>query len=147
MYRTVREDSGAWSLLKYAAVLASETARSVVFTMCPKLLADCAGADGPCHTARITPKRSTTAIVSEAEFPVVAAACTSKLTSLAVNEVAPGGGCGKLSIVQVRPEPTSVVPPPLPLPLPVVPPPPHEAVAMQRKIHTAAHREFAGLES
>ena len=44
--RTVREESGAWSLLKNAAVRASETASSFASTWPPKFPVASAGADG-----------------------------------------------------------------------------------------------------
>ncbi len=46
MKRTVREESGAWSLLKKLAVRARATATSFVSAGAPKLAADVAGAEG-----------------------------------------------------------------------------------------------------
>ena len=47
MKRTVRDESGAWSLLKNAPVRASDTASSSGGTIAPKLPGTRAGADGP----------------------------------------------------------------------------------------------------
>ena len=59
--RTVREESGAWLLLKKAAVLARPTASSSAATTWPRFPMDVVGAPAVLNTARIFPARSATA--------------------------------------------------------------------------------------
>src|ERR1700722_1072793 len=80
MKRTVREESGASSSLKNAAVRANETAKSLEFTVLPKSPSAVWGAPGFWKTARIRPARSTTAMTSASDTDA-AAFCTRLCTS------------------------------------------------------------------
>src|SRR6476469_3730177 len=95
MKRTVREDRGAWSLLKNAAVRASDTASSSLSTMLPKFptVRDPRGALLAKKVSSTAPVRSTTAITS-AEFTELAACLTTVCTSSAVSweSTVAGGG-------------------------------------------------------
>jgi hypothetical protein len=93
MNRTVREESGAWSLLKKAAVRAKLTASSFAGTITPKFPADIVGAPVVLNTARMFPARSATAttigtFTDKTEF------CTTLVTSETVSGVAAGGSGG-----------------------------------------------------
>ena len=92
MKRTVRLDSGAWSLLKNAAVRASASARSSAPTVWPKLPAAVALVATPVvrNTARGIPVRSATAITSGVSTEA-AALITTVLTSAAVSGAGGGG--------------------------------------------------------
>ena len=68
---------------------------------------------GPSHTARIFPKRSTTAMAIVLESAVVAAVCTIAITSLCVRNAEPGGGCGNC-VPLLPPLPEEPLPPPHP---------------------------------
>src|SRR5882672_12556344 len=61
MKRTVREESGAWLLLKNAPVRANATATSFAFCSWPKFPAAVAGAFCVRNTPSTKPARSTTA--------------------------------------------------------------------------------------
>src|SRR5438445_2062542 len=91
MKRTVRLDSGAWSLLKKAAVRASATARSFASTVKPKFPVAVAGAFGLRKTAKTRPARSTTAMTIVSGSAASAPACTTFWTSVIVKA---GGGPG-----------------------------------------------------
>src|SRR5712692_6128120 len=106
--RTVREESGAWSLLKKAAVRASETASSLVSTSAPKLPVDIAGAAGLRNTARMRPARSTTAMTMVVESAASAPFCTNCCTSVEVSGA--GGGPGGAETPVVPPQPVSARP-------------------------------------
>src|ERR1700722_11087984 len=92
MNLTVREESGAWSLLKNAPVRARDTASSSEGMAVPKFPGTVAGAEGPLYTPSIRPRRSTTAIALESESAAVAAASTSICTSAWVKKAVAGGG-------------------------------------------------------
>lgn len=128
MYRTVRDDSGAWSLLKYAAVRASETAKSPVGTVEPKFPVEFTGMLGPSYTARMRPNRSTTAIAIVVVSAVAAAACTIMSTSAEVRKVLPGGGCGYCGSPDPEPPPELLE----------VPPPPQEENSKTSIAHNAS---------
>src|SRR5262249_30810488 len=98
--RTVREERGAWSLLKKEAVRARATASSVVATLAPKLPAAVAGAPVFWKTARIFPPRSVTAITTGTST-ATAAFCTIFCASAAVSRAA--GGEGGDGMVTLRP--------------------------------------------
>src|SRR5437868_13525562 len=86
MKRTVREDRGAWLLLKNAAVRAREIAKSLASTTAPKLPTEVVGAPGLRKSARMLPARSTTAITIGSDVEA-AALCTTAWTSLCDNAV------------------------------------------------------------
>src|SRR4029077_16856525 len=88
--RTVREESGAWSLLKKAAVRARPTANSSEGTTWPKLT-DVGGAPRVLNTARRLPARSATATTMGA-FADITAFCTTVVTSALVSGTAVEGG-------------------------------------------------------
>lgn len=95
MNRTVREESGAWSLLKKAAVRAKPTAKSRADIGWPRFVS-AVGAPGVSNMARIFPARSTTATTMGA-FTEVTAFCTMAVTSATLSWIAPdGGGSGEL---------------------------------------------------
>src|SRR5216683_1946526 len=98
MKRTVREESGAWSLLKKAAVRASDTASSLVSTCTPKFPIASVGAAGLRYTARMFPARSTTAMAIVLGSAACAAAWTSVVTSAAVRF-----GVGEGGVTDVKP--------------------------------------------
>src|ERR1700723_206520 len=104
--RTVRDESGAWSLLKKAPVRARFTASSSEGIAVPKFPGSIAGADIPLYTASTRPSRSTTAMTISSDCATVAAACTIIVTSAAVRLCVAGGGGGV----------TLPEPPPLQLP-------------------------------
>src|SRR4030095_9731090 len=83
---TVREDSGAASLLKKAPVRASPTAWSSAFTTALKLPVTVAGAPALRNTASGVPARSTTAITIVSRLIATAARCTALVTSAAVRQ-------------------------------------------------------------
>src|SRR5271156_2306199 len=91
MYRTVRDERGAWSLLKKAAVRAKPTASSVAATVLPKSPTAVVGAPGVSNTARIFPQRSTTATTMGASTASTAF-CTTMATSLDVSGTIAGAG-------------------------------------------------------
>ena len=93
MNRTVREERGAASLLKKAAVRANATASSSAGSTSPKFPVPVGGALGVSNTARTVPARSTTA-TTMGEFTDVTAFCTTFITSAALNGVGGGGGPG-----------------------------------------------------
>src|ERR1700684_2387670 len=95
MKRTVREESGAWSLRNKAAVRARLTASSSAGTVWPKFSIEAVGAPGVSNTARIFPARSATATTMGA-FTDVTAFWTTLVTSAMLSGVAAGGGSGKL---------------------------------------------------
>ena len=131
MNRTVREESGASSLLKKAPVRASATARSAVGIIAPKFPNDVGGADGPTYTARIRPMRSTTAMAMASDGAAVAAASTTICTSACDKVSVAGGGPGGNA---------TPTPPPL-LPLP---PPPH-APSIRQNATPRQTRRLIGL--
>src|SRR5208282_424072 len=111
MKRTVREESGAWSLLKNAAVRARATARSFALTMLPKFPVAMAGADGLRYTASGLPTRSTTAMIMVSSLAAWAAACTRLLTSdMARAGPGPGGGSGYATVPEGEPAGGSLPP-------------------------------------
>src|SRR6266540_3956756 len=89
MKRTVRDDSGAWLLLKKAPVRASETARSFAFTSTPKLPGAVAGAFGFRKTPSTLPSRSVTAMTMVVAGSAFAAVSMMSLTSPAVRNADP----------------------------------------------------------
>src|SRR5262249_31040892 len=97
--RTVREERGAWSLLKKEAVRARATASSVVATLAPKLPVAVAGAPVFWKTARIFPPRSVTATTTGIST-ATAAFCTTFCASAAVSRAAGGeGGDGMVTLL------------------------------------------------
>ena len=88
MKRTVREESGAWSLLKKAAVRAKPAARSSDEIVWPKFPIDVVGAPGVSNTARTFPARSATATTMGA-FTDRTAFCTTLVTSETLSGVSP----------------------------------------------------------
>src|SRR5580692_9638725 len=95
MNRTVREESGAWSLLKKAAVRANPTASSSDGTTKLKFPTDVVGAPGVLNTARIFPARSATATTMGA-FTDSTAFCTTVCTSETLSGVTVEGGSEEL---------------------------------------------------
>src|SRR5271155_1816436 len=91
MNRTVREESGAASLLKKAAVRAKAAASSSAGTMLPKFPNDVVGAWDVLNTARMFPARSATATTIGA-FTEFTALCTIVFTSDMLSGTACGGG-------------------------------------------------------
>src|ERR1039458_3842133 len=91
MNRTVREESGAWSLLKKAAVRANPTASSSAGTIWPKFPMEVVGAPGVSNTARIFPARSATATTMGA-FTDITAFCTTVVTSEMLSGVTGAAG-------------------------------------------------------
>src|SRR5665213_905123 len=104
MNRTVREDSGAWSLLKNAAVRARETARSFASTCALKFPATRVGADGLRYTPKTLPERSTTVITMVLGSAACAALCTSAETSAAVRLCTEAGGGADVSELVMLPQ-------------------------------------------
>ena len=74
--RTVRDDSGAWSLLKNAAVLASATANSLASTTALKFATAVAGAPVFRNTPSTRPARSETAMTKGSDAEAAAALIT-----------------------------------------------------------------------
>src|SRR5580658_7919078 len=104
MNRTVREDRGAWSLLKKAAVRAKPTASSSAGTTWPKFPIDVIGAPGVSNTARILPARSATATTIGA-FTDVTAFCTTVVTSEMLSGVTATGGSDEFEAEDPLPVP------------------------------------------
>src|SRR5882672_7002963 len=98
MYRTVREESGAWLLLKNPAVRASATATSFVSACMLKFAVDIAGLPGLSYTASILPRRSVTATAS-GTLTDEAASFTTIRTSSAVRVGGGGVAAGSSSVV------------------------------------------------
>lgn len=109
MNRTVREDSGAWSLLKNAPVRARETASSSGGVAAPKFPGNEAGTAGCLYTARMRPSLSTTAIVIALDCAALAATCISICTSACVSASEAGGGGGGV-VLEPPPPPQATSP-------------------------------------
>src|ERR1700730_2872790 len=107
MNRTVREESGAWSLLKKAAVRASDTASSLLSTCTPKSPVASVGAAGLRYTARMFPARSTTAITIVLGSAACAAAWTSAVTSAVVRFGVGDGGVTDVKPPTTPPQPAA----------------------------------------
>src|ERR1700684_1986507 len=88
MKRTVREESGPWSLLKKAAVRAKPTARFSDEIGLPKFPIDVVGAPGVSNPQRPFPARSATATTMGA-FTERTAFCTTLVTSETLSGVSP----------------------------------------------------------
>src|ERR1700693_2379948 len=98
--RTVREESGAWSLLKKAAVRAKPTASSSAATTWPKFPIAVVGAPAVSNTARIFPARSATATTMGA-FTAITVFSTTLVTSAMLSGVAVDGGSGEFELKDV----------------------------------------------
>src|SRR5580658_1869670 len=103
MNRTVREESGAWSLLKKAAVRANPAATSPAAIGWPKFPIAVVGAPGVSNTARIFPARSATATTMGA-FTDITAFCTTLVTSATLSGIATAGGSDKFEDEPLPPQ-------------------------------------------
>src|SRR5216684_103595 len=107
MNLTVRDESGAWSLLKNAPVLASATATSLEFCTDPKFPAVVAGAFCVRNTPKTNPARSTTA-TAMSTFTELTAACTIFWTSATCKGCTDATG-GATATLLPPPQPTMII--------------------------------------